>query len=146
MSITYKTPTIADVPAIKTFVDYWLSGRAKGTDKQTASNDYFVTNRQHLDYLKEKSVLVAHDASVIVGWAVMSRAATLLHLLVHGRYRGKGIASRMVQILNPISIRSKSDQGTGDPAGFYEKLGFKKTSTEKVGTNKNIEVFQYSRN
>lgn len=142
MQITYQIARSVDLQDIRQFVDYWLSGRARGPDRQISSNDYFVSHRQHSDYLKEKTVLMAHNADILVGWAVMSKTGTLIHLLIHGHYRNQGIASRMIQILNPKTIRSKADQGTGDPGPWYERRGFIKTSTEPVGKNKNIDIYE----
>lgn len=140
--IFYRIAKQKDLPAIKQFVDYWLSGRAKRNDKAIASNDYFVSDSQHSDYLKEKKVLLAIRHYKIVGWAVLSKHDILVHILVSGHCRNRGIGKRMIQILNPTKIRSKSDQGTGDPGPWYERLGFQKTSTEKAGKNKNIEIYE----
>lgn len=143
MDIHYRPAKPSDLPVIRNFVDYWLSGRARGRDKTIASNDYFISVRQHSDYLKEKTVLLAFHRTQIVGWAVLSRSAVLVHLLVNGNYRGRGIGKQLIELLHPIKIRSKSDQGTGNPAKFYERVGFKKTLTEKVGKNKNIEIYEH---
>lgn len=145
MNISYRIARSVDLQDIRQFVDYWLSGRARGPDRKISSNDYFVSHRQHSDYLKEKKVLIAHNINTMVGWAVMSRSGTLIHLLVHGRYRNQGIASKIITILNPKTIRSKVDQGTGDPGPFYERRGFRKTSTEPVGKNKNIDIYENAR-
>lgn len=142
--ISYRLAKPSDLPAIRHFVDYWLSGRAKKKDKAIASNDCFVSVRQHSDYLKEKKVLLAFHKTTIIGWAVLSRHEVLIHLLVNGNYRNTGIGKHLIEKLRPTKIRSKSDQGTGDPAPFYISQGFNKTNTEKVGKNKNIEIYEHA--
>lgn len=146
MDIHYRKPDKSDLRELRLFVDYWLSGRARGKDKQLASNDYFISTTQLADYLTQKHCLIALDDTEIVGWAVVSMHDVLVHILVNGNYRGLGIGSTLLKTLRPKRIRSKSDQGTGDPAKFYENLGFRKAPGPKTGKNQNIEMYDYACN
>ena len=65
---------------------------------------------------------------------------SLIHLLVHPDCRGHGIGKEILKKLNPQVIRSKSDQSTGDPTGFYLRNGYEITREEKVGRKENISI------
>lgn len=137
--IIYRRATIADLDNIQIFVDYWLSGRAL-RDNKNGGNDYFVSKGQHKSYLKNSHVLIAVEEGKIVGWAVKGRNDVMIHLLIAGDCRGKGVGTELLKRLNPSVIRSKSDQQTGDPFSFYKKHGYKRASSVKVGKNDNIEL------
>ncbi len=136
--IIYRRATVLDLDKIQTFVDYWLSGRAL-RDNLNGGNDYFVSRGQHKGYLKTCQVLIA-IGDKIVGWGVKGRNDVMIHLLIAGDCRGKGVGTELLKRLNPSVIRSKSDQQTGDPFSFYEKHGYKRVSKVKVGKNDNIEL------
>lgn len=138
-NIIYRRATRNDLVPVRSFVDFWLSGRAKGQGIKNAGNDYFVTTNQHKAYFRSCIVYVALDGEKIVGWAVKQRSNVLIHLLVAGDYRGKKIGRELMDRIKPDIIRSKTDQQTGDPFSFYEKLGYRKIGRVKVGKKKNIE-------
>ena len=139
--ITYRRATFKDIEDIVKFVDFWLSGRAKAKGIKTGGNDYFVTKNQHKRYLKSCYVLLAIKEKKIVGWGVREKSSVLIHLLISGEQRGQGIGKKMMKMLKPDIIRSKSDQQTENPASFYEKLGYMKfASTTKVGKKANIDM------
>jgi len=142
--ICYRLAVPSDIILITQFVDYWLSGRGQKEKAIGAVNDYFVSNKQHKDYLRKFTVLLALDDSTIVGWAVKTKPNTLIHLLIAGNYRGQGIGREMVRIMAPDFIRSKVDQSTGNPKRFYTKLGFSTTEGPLVGKNNNIELLARS--
>lgn len=119
----------SDLPQVVSFVDHLL-----------ASHDFFCPRGQHLSYFKEKTVLVCFDIEKLIGWAVRQKNGALIHLLVDPDYRGKGIGKHMLQLLEPTMVRSKSDQSTGDPLKFYEKQGYIKTTNERIGKHKNIDL------
>jgi GNAT superfamily N-acetyltransferase len=139
-SVFYRTATIEDLATIRDFTDFWLSGKGYAAGVEEAGHDYFIPTRQHSDYLKNYTTLLAFDQEQLVGWAVRQRDGTLIHLLVAANFRGKGIGAYLLKLLTPTAVRSKSDQSTGDPLNFYLKHGFKKTSDEKIGKHKNIDV------
>lgn len=118
-----------DLHEIQTFTDYWLSGRGLQKKELGAVNDVFISRGQHKGYLRISTVLLAYDDKKLVGWSVKHRNGTLIHMLVAGPYRGKGIGSEMLRILDPPLIRSKTDQTTGNPTPWYESRGYKKIST-----------------
>ncbi len=141
MGVEYRKVDMADLPAIISFVDYWLSGGGKIDKIPGAGHDYFVRGGQQKAYLEKYSVMLATIAGEIVGWAVKTHKGVLIHLLVAASFQGCGIGSEMLRRMNPATVRSKSDQSTGDPAGFYRKHGYVSTSFEKLGKHKNIEMF-----
>ncbi len=138
--IVYRRATMRDLPRICEFVDWWLAGRAKARGVKNAGDDYFVTPSQHRAYLKGCHVLLAEAGDRIVGWAVKEPTNVLIHLLVAADWRGRGIGKKMLHILDPDIIRSKSDQTTGDPARFYEAQGYMRMGHVKVGRKRNIDL------
>jgi N-acetylglutamate synthase-like GNAT family acetyltransferase len=138
--IIYRRATIKDCSAIVSFVDFWLSGRARAQKIANAGDDYFVTKAQQLNYLRHCYVLLAEIDRQIVGWAVKESTNVLIHLLIDARYRNKGIGAEMLRRLNPDVIRSKSDQITGNPIAFYEKYDYVKVGNVKVGRKRNIDL------
>jgi GNAT superfamily N-acetyltransferase len=138
--LCYRIATPADLDIIREFTDFWLSGKGYAAKVPGAGRDYFIPTGQHIDYLKYYTTLLAFRQSKIVGWAVRQRDGTLIHLLVASNCRGQGIGAHLLELLEPPTIRSKSDQSTGDPLDFYLKHGFKKTSDVKIGKHKNIDI------
>lgn len=138
--INYRIATTEDLPAIIEFVDYWLSGRAKNQGVLNAGNDYFISPRQHRKYINQYSVVVALERSTIVGWAVKQHQQTLIHLLIAGNQRGRGIGKELLKSLDPRIIRCKTDQTTGDPTSFFEKHGYKRLSNIKIGRRRQIQL------
>lgn len=126
---SYRRAILTDLDSIVELVDRLLSGR-----------DFFCPRGQHLGYFKYKTILLCFDGSKLIGWAVRQKNGSLIHLLVEPDYRGQGIGSNLLEILEPLMVRSKSDQSTGDPYKFYAKHGYEKTSDERVGKNKNIDL------
>jgi len=122
--LQYRQAVLDDVKALCKFTDWWLSGRGKAKGVPGAVNDCFVSPSQHLKYIRKYHTWICCHDTYIVGWAVVEPSDTMIHLLVAGDYRGCGIGSRLVEILCPRSVRSKSDQSSGNPRPFYEKLGF----------------------
>lgn len=141
MDIAYRKAETSDLAAVIEFVDYWLAGRGRADHAAGVVNDYFISHKQHFDYIRRYCVLLALDGGKIIGWAVRNNNRVLIALLVAGTHRGHGIGSEMLCRLNPEVIRSKIDQSTGDPAAFYEKRGYVKTGAEPIGKKKNIELF-----
>ncbi len=141
-TVTYRSATIDDLPNICKFVDFWLSGGAKRLGIPGGGSDFFVPKGQQQGYLKYKTTCLAIYLDNIIGWSVKSRNETLIHLLVSAEYRGKGIGGHLLSILNPVLIRSKSDQSTGDPKTFYQKHGYELIEAGQ-GKNKNIDILQH---
>lgn len=141
IKITYRKPKdAADLEACIKFTDDWLAGRKRSAGDMRAGDDYFVTPTQHKNYLKSAYVLLAFNKKKLIGWAVKwSKTNTLFHLLIDPDYRGLGIGAKLLKILDPDIVRSKSDQMTGDPAAFYEKHGYISGSEIFVGKKRNIQ-------
>lgn len=137
--IEYRRARKSDLYDIQKFVDFWLSGRAKSQGIKNSGNDYFVTINQHKSYLRNYIVYLALENKKIIGWGVKERSNVLIHLLIAADKRGLGIGAKLLKLLNPDVIRSKSDQQTGDPASFYEKYGYMRISDIKIGRKENIE-------
>lgn len=77
----------------------------------------------------------------IIGLAILGRHTTLFNLYLDPHWRSQGIGSIVVRTLDPEVIRSKTDEKTGDPTPFYERLGYK-VIQERQGKNSNIAVMQ----
>lgn len=135
-----RKATKKDLPAIISFVDYWLSGRAKSRGVEFAGDDYFISPRQHRKYINQYDVVLAIDKKIIVGWAVKQHQQTLIHLLVAGNHRDRGIGKHLLTSLDPRLIRCKTDQQTGDPTSFFEKHGYSKLSNIKIGRRRQIQL------
>lgn len=129
--LNYRKAKIEDLNDVSRFVDWWLSGRGKAKGVIGAVNDCFISKGQHSKYILKYTTLLCLEGKEIIGWAVVERSNTLIHLLIKGDKRGLGIGKAMMKILQPKYIRSKLDQSTGNPILFYEKLGYKKVAREK---------------
>lgn len=135
-----RKATKEDLPDIIDFVDYWLAGRGKDQGEKLAGNDYFVSPRQHTKYLNHYDVFIALSKTRIIGWAVKQHQQTLIHLLVDGNYRGLGVGEKLLRALDPRLIRCKTDQQTGDPTSFFNKMGYKRLSNIKIGRRRQISL------
>ena len=141
MNITCRRAKITDLAVVIEFVDYWLSGRGKKDGVAGVADDYFITHKQQYDYLCRYIVLLAFDGEKLVGWCVKNSNRVMIALLVAGPYRGIGIGRNLLCRINPEVIRSKVDQSTGNPAEFYNRCGYVSASGQRIGKNKNIELF-----
>jgi len=135
-----RKATKEDLPAIIYFVDYWLSGRGKSKGVEFAGDDYFISPRQHTKYLNHYDVVIAVYDGEVFGWAVKQHQQTLIHLLIDGNFRGKGLGQKLLKELDPRLIRCKTDQSTGNPTSFFEKHGYKKLSNIKIGRRRQISL------
>lgn len=62
--------------------------------------------------------------SEILGVVVLY-ADSVLHNLFLARWcRGLGLGAAIIEAISPTTIRAKIDMSTGDPTGFYNRLGF----------------------
>ena len=138
--IFYRVTVPDDLIIVCNFTDFWMGGKGYKAKIPGAGKDYFIPRKQHIDYLRLYTTLLAFDQDKLVGWAVRQREGILIHLLVDASYRGRGIGAHLLELLTPISVRSKSDQSTGDPLNFYLKHGYEKTSDQKTGKHQNIDV------
>lgn len=141
MDIVYRRAKMADLAAVIEFTDYWLAGRGKADGVPGVVNDYFISHKQHFDYIQRYSVLLALIDGGLIGWAVSNQHHVLIHVLIGGGYRSRGIGGEMIRRLNPEVIRSKMDQSTGDPAAFYERCGYERAAGKPIGKKKNIQLF-----
>lgn len=62
--------------------------------------------------------------SEIVGVVVLYADSTLHNLFLAPHWRSLGIGSAIIGAVAPSTIRAKIDMSTGDPSGFYARLGF----------------------
>ena len=139
--IEYRLAHESDLPLIVAFVDFWLAGRGLADGVPGSAHDYFVPAGRHLKFVTKYTTLIALLENSIVGWAVKTHQGVLIHLLVAGTFRHQGIGSKMLELMNPETIRSKMDQSAGDPADFYRKHGYARTSSNPLGKKHNIELF-----
>jgi N-acetylglutamate synthase-like GNAT family acetyltransferase len=118
---------IVDLNRIRKYLDIYLR------------KDWFDTPKRLYSFIDQDFCWIAEEEGKIIGFAVMTNKGVMIRLLIHPFYRGKGIGQQMMKKIRPPIIRSKTDQSTGDPTGFYEKLGYKKIGS-KVGRKKNIQL------
>ena len=141
MVVEYRKAEIFDLERLAAFVDFWLTGGGVADGVPGAGHDFFVPVGRHEAYLAKYAVLLALYEGEIVGWAVKTKKGVLIHLLVAGTFRGNGIGGEMLRRMDPEVVRSKFDQSTGDPSGFYRKYGYVKVMGERLGKKKNIELY-----
>ena len=104
--------------------------------------DYFIRRGQLEDLVEGKyhQVYVAEIDAVLVGVAITTRGSRLVNALVHPAYRGLGIGKELVAGCGAREVRAKLDMSTGDPRGFYGRLGFVPTGSRNGKGN--IEVLR----
>lgn len=96
-------------------------------------DDFFFRKGHWLSLLSDSRVklLVArlqppgsNEWSEILGVVVLY-ADSVLHNIFLARWcRGLGLGSAIIEAVAPSVIRAKIDMSTGDPTGFYNRLGF----------------------
>jgi N-acetylglutamate synthase-like GNAT family acetyltransferase len=119
--------TKKDIPEILAFVDIYLR------------NDWLVRRPYLISCMNRDAVyMVRNEEGRIVAWATCHEGR-LWNLLVHPKYRGCKIGKMLMEELKPTIIRSKSDQSTGDPTSFYEKMGYVVVE-RKAGRKRNINI------
>lgn len=143
--VQYRRAHESDIPAIVAFVDFWLAGRGLADGVPGSAHDYFVPAGRHIKFVTRYTTLIALVENCIVGWSVKTNKGVLIHLLVAGTFRHQGIGSKLLELMNPDILRSKTDQSAGDPADFYRKHGYARTSSKRQGKNQNIELFEKAR-
>ena len=138
----YRLAGPMDLPAISAFTDFWLAGGAAAKHIPGAGTDFFIPFGRLKCYLEKYTTVIVFDDFTLIAWAVRTKLGVLIHLLVDPNHRGQGIGSHLLELLTPATVRSKSDQSTGDPLQFYVSHGFTKADTEKTGKKKNIDVLK----
>ncbi len=104
--------------------------------------DYFLRRGQLEEMLRgpRHRVWVAEIDGVLVGPAITTRGTRLVNALVHPAYRGLGIGRALVERTGAVEARVKCDMHTGDPRGFYRRLGFE--PGPRVGRRGQIELMR----
>jgi len=104
--------------------------------------DYFMKRGQLEDILTSDrhGVFVAELDDVLVGVAILTRGARLVNVLVHPSYRALGIGRALIEQSAAREVRVKLDMSTGDPRGFYDRLGF--SGTGQRNGKGNIELMR----
>lgn len=62
--------------------------------------------------------------SEICGVVVLYADSVLHNLFLAKQWRSLGLGSAIIEAVSPSKIRAKVDMSTGDPTGFYSRLGF----------------------
>jgi len=62
--------------------------------------------------------------SEICGVVVLYADSVLHNLFLSRAWRSLGLGSAIIEAVSPSKIRAKVDMSTGDPSGFYARLGF----------------------
>ncbi|MBA7585614.1 hypothetical protein ES708_27599 [subsurface metagenome] len=143
--VEYRRARESDLPAIIAFVDFWLAGRGLADQVPGSAHDYFVPAGRHLKFVTRYTTIIALVENCIIGWAVKTHLGVLIHLLVAGTFRHRGIGSELLKRMDPESIRSKMDQAAGDPAEFYADRGYTRAPEPARGKKHNIELFEKTR-
>jgi hypothetical protein len=96
-------------------------------------DDFFFRKGHWLSLLSDSRVrlLVARiqqqgseEWSEILGVVVLYADSVLHNLFLAKWCRGLGLGSAIIDAVSPTTIRAKVDMSTGDPTGFYNRLGF----------------------
>ncbi len=140
-----KRASILDLLKIRTFTDFWLAGRGLAKGAPGAVNDYFISPSQHRKYIQKYRTYVLIQDNKIFVWTVIQPNGSLIHLLVHGEHRGQGLGTKVLDLLQPKSIHSKSNQSSGDPGQFYESHGYKKVRSVKSESRFDIDKIRPDR-
>lgn len=145
MYVTIYQAKLENLKKICNFTDFWLAGRGKRINAPGAVDDYFISPSQHKKYIEKYSTFIVCDENIIVAWAVIQNDGSLIHFLIAGTHRRQGIGRMFLKRLNPQLIHSKSNQSSGDPSGFYEKLGYKKVRSVKSKSRLDINKLRPNR-
>lgn len=145
MYFILEKATLADLKPICKFTDFWLAGRGQAKNVPGAVNDCFISPSQHKKYIEKYETFVLYENKTLTAWAVIQHDGSLIHFLIHGEYRGKGLGTLFLNKLHPFRIHSKKDQSSGDPAKFYEKCGYKKITTVKSKSRLDIDKIRPNR-
>jgi len=128
--LIYRKMIETDIPKVLAFVDIFLR------------KSWFVRRKYCFDHMNESWVVL--DVDKLVGWIFIGGKKvekTLYNLIVHPKYRGRGIGRILIEKLKPKIIRSKTDQVTGDPTKFYKKMRYEVTEM-KQGRKKKINIMK----
>ena len=134
-----RTANIDDLDLVSGFVDWWLSGRGKRHGVVGAVNDYFISKGQHKKYIVRYRTWLCFDQLELIGWAVVEPSGTLIHILIAGPRRGEGIGKMLMKMIAPKLVRSKMDQASGNPIGFYIALGYELVDRVKSESRLDID-------
>ena len=145
MTYTLSQADIKDLDTIRRFTDFWLSGRGIKHNAPGAVDDCFISPSQHRRYILKYKTFLLHNKQSLIGWAVIQHDGSLIHFLMAGTHRGKGLGSLFLEKLHPDKIHSKSDQSSGNPGPFYEKCGYKKIKTVKSQSRLDIDKIRPDR-
>jgi len=145
LPVLIRKAVLRDLHKVCHFTDFWLSGRGKRIGVPGAVDDVFISPSQHIKYIQKYHTFLATSDCSLLGWAVIQKDGSLIHLLVAGNFRGLGIGRKIIETLRPKLVRSKSNQSSGDPAKFYEKLGYVKTDTVKSRSRLDIDKIKPNR-
>ena len=117
-----------DIPIILGFSDIFLR------------RDWIINKGYLLSNLKNGIILLAFFNDKIVGIGICKNK-TLYLLYVHPKFRSQKIGSKLLQKLKPETIRARTNQTTGNPVPYYERLGYK-ISIPHDPKNRNICIMQ----
>lgn len=136
--LKYRRANVGDLDRVCRFTDWWLAGRGRSKGVSGALDDYFISKGQHKKYVVKYTTWICLDLNTLVGWAVVEPSGTMIGLLVAANRRGEGIGKHLMLLSKPRFIRSKSDQSSGNPIGFYKKLGYRKV--KRVRSQSRLDI------
>jgi GNAT superfamily N-acetyltransferase len=113
--------TVNDVQPIEHFADAVLR------------DDFFFRKGHWLSLVADSRVEVlavrvklpdVDEWSEICGLVVLYADSVLHNLFLSRQWRSIGLGSAIIEAVSPRTIRAKVDMKSGDPTGFYQKLGY----------------------
>lgn len=140
-----RKATLDDLQVLRKFTDFWLAGRGLRVNAPGAVDDCFISPSQHRKYITKYQTWILGTGAEIVGWAVVQHDGSLIHFLIAGSHRGRGIGTTFLEEISPETIHSKSNQSSGDPGKFYESRGYVKTGSVKSKSRLDIDKIRPNR-
>lgn len=120
--------THSDVLAVEHFADAVLR------------DDFFFRKGHWLSLVSDSRVQLlcvrlqppgSEEWSEICGILVLYADSVLHNLFLARPWRSLGLGSAIIEAVSPSVIRAKVDMSTGDPSGFYARLGFTHEESRK---------------
>jgi len=145
METNIRKATLSDLTDIQKFTDFWLAGRGKRVNAPGATNDCFISPSQHTKYIQKYTTFLMFTGKILAGWAVTQNNGALIHFLIAGNYREQGLGHKLLKHVSPLMIHSKSNQQSGNPGPFYEKLGYTKIESRKSHSRLDIDKIRPNR-
>ena len=84
----------------------------------------FLPSGMIRDKIKRGNVVIAETEERILGVA-LTNGKTLWNLVVHKKYRNRGVGTALLKSIDPKYVRIKNNGGLPNPTDFYKKNGYR---------------------